>query len=42
MKNVVVIGVGLMGTGIAQVSLMAGYNVTMVDLTQDILNKAMT
>jgi len=42
MKNVVVIGVGLMGTGIAQVSLMAGYNVTLVDFTQEILDKAVT
>ena len=39
-KNVVVIGVGLMGGGIAQISLMAGYNVTMVDISQEIIDKA--
>jgi enoyl-CoA hydratase/3-hydroxyacyl-CoA dehydrogenase len=39
-KNIVVIGVGLMGTGIAQVSLMAGNNVTLVDLSQEIIDKA--
>ena len=38
--NIVVIGSGLMGNGIAQVSLMAGYNVTMVDISQEILDKA--
>ena len=27
-KNIVVIGTGIMGQGIAQVSLMAGHNVT--------------
>ncbi|MHA1804778.1 MAG: 3-hydroxyacyl-CoA dehydrogenase NAD-binding domain-containing protein, partial [Promethearchaeota archaeon] len=27
-KNVLVLGAGLMGHGIAQVSIMAGYNVT--------------
>lgn len=39
-KNVVVIGVGLMGGGIAQISLMAGYNVTIVDISQEIIDKA--
>ena len=39
-KNVVVIGVGLMGGGIAQISLMAGYNVKMVDISQEIIDKA--
>jgi len=39
-KNIVVIGVGLMGNGIAQVSLMAGYNVTLVDIKQDFIDKA--
>lgn len=39
-KNVVVIGVGLMGGGIAQISLMAGYNVIMVDISQEIIDKA--
>ncbi len=39
-KNIVVIGVGLMGNGIAQISLMAGYNTTLVDIYQGIIDKA--
>ncbi len=39
-KNIVVIGVGLMGNGIAQVSLMAGYNVTLVDIKQEFIDRA--
>ncbi|MFX1324354.1 MAG: 3-hydroxyacyl-CoA dehydrogenase NAD-binding domain-containing protein [Promethearchaeota archaeon] len=39
-KNIVVIGVGLMGNGIAQVSLMAGYNVTLVDIKQEYIDRA--
>ena len=41
-KNIVVIGVGLMGNGIAQISLMAGYNTTLVDISQEIIDKAVT
>ena len=40
-KNVVVIGAGLMGNGIAQVSIMAGYNVVMVDIKQEFIDKGM-
>jgi enoyl-CoA hydratase/3-hydroxyacyl-CoA dehydrogenase len=40
-KNIVVIGVGLMGNGIAQVSMMAGYNTTLVDISQEIIDKAL-
>ena len=40
-KNIVVIGVGLMGNGIAQVSLMAGYNVTLVDVKDEFIDKAL-
>ncbi|MFX1357778.1 MAG: 3-hydroxyacyl-CoA dehydrogenase NAD-binding domain-containing protein, partial [Promethearchaeota archaeon] len=29
-KNMVVIGAGLMGHNVAQIALMAGYNVTLV------------
>ena len=39
-KNVVVIGSGQMGNGIGQVSLMAGYNVTMVDIKDEFVDKA--
>ncbi len=39
-NNVVVIGTGLMGSGIAQISLMAGYNVTIVDINDEIVDKA--
>jgi len=38
-KNIVVIGAGLMGAGVAQVSLMAGYNVTVVDVKDDFVKK---
>ena len=39
-KNILVLGTGLMGTGIAQVSIMAGYNVTVVDLKQEFIDKS--
>ncbi|MFX1290467.1 MAG: 3-hydroxyacyl-CoA dehydrogenase NAD-binding domain-containing protein [Promethearchaeota archaeon] len=39
-KNIVVIGVGLMGNGIAQISMMAGYTTTLVDISQEIIDKA--
>ena len=38
-KNIVVVGAGIMGQGIAQVSLIAGYNVTLVDIKDDIVDK---
>ena len=39
-NNIVVIGAGLMGAGIAQVSLMAGYEkVTIVDIKQEFVDK---
>ncbi|MHA1723658.1 MAG: 3-hydroxyacyl-CoA dehydrogenase NAD-binding domain-containing protein [Promethearchaeota archaeon] len=37
-KNVLVLGAGLMGSGIAQVSIMAGYNVTLVDIKQEFVD----
>ncbi|MFW9973018.1 MAG: 3-hydroxyacyl-CoA dehydrogenase NAD-binding domain-containing protein [Candidatus Odinarchaeota archaeon] len=39
-KNIVALGVGLMGEGIAQVALMAGYNVTLVDIKNELVDKA--
>ncbi|MFW9902476.1 MAG: 3-hydroxyacyl-CoA dehydrogenase NAD-binding domain-containing protein [Candidatus Thorarchaeota archaeon] len=41
-KNIATLGVGLMGQGIAQVALMAGYNVTLVDINDELVNKAYT
>ena len=38
-KNVVVVGAGQMGHGIAQMSLLAGYNVTLVDVNDDFVGK---
>jgi enoyl-CoA hydratase/3-hydroxyacyl-CoA dehydrogenase len=39
-KNVAVIGAGVMGYGIAQVALMAGFSVTLVDIKEDIVSNA--
>ena len=39
-QEVVVMGGGLMGTGIAQVAAQTHHSVTLVDLSQDILNSA--
>ncbi|VDM24219.1 unnamed protein product [Toxocara canis] len=39
-KNLTVIGSGLMGAGIAQVSAQANINVTLVDQSEDIVKKA--
>ena len=40
-KNITVVGAGVMGYGIAQVALMAGYNVTLVDVKENILNNGL-
>ncbi|MHA1148075.1 MAG: 3-hydroxyacyl-CoA dehydrogenase NAD-binding domain-containing protein [Promethearchaeota archaeon] len=39
-KKIATLGVGLMGQGIAQVSLMAGYDVVLVDIKQEFVDKA--
>ena len=39
-RNVTVIGSGAMGYGIAQVAIMAGYNVTLVDIKETIVNNS--
>ena len=40
-KKIFVAGAGLMGGGIAQVCAQAGYDVTMRDISEDILNKTL-
>ncbi len=40
MKNVAVIGAGTMGNGIAHVFAQTGFNVTLIDVSQEQLNKA--
>ena len=40
-KNITVLGSGIMGHGIAQVSAMAGYNVVLRDIEQEFQDKAM-
>ena len=40
-KNIYVAGAGLMGAGIAQVCIQAGYNVIMRDLTEEIIAKGL-
>ncbi|ACP47496.1 3-hydroxybutyryl-CoA dehydrogenase [Sulfolobus islandicus Y.N.15.51] len=39
-RNVLVVGAGTMGHGIAEVSAIAGYNVYLSDVSKDILNNA--
>src|ERR1035437_9766094 len=39
-KNVTVIGAGTMGNGIAHIFAQSGYNVTLVDVSRDALDKA--
>ncbi len=39
-KTIAIIGSGLMGTGIAQVSLMAGYKVVIIDIEQEFVDKS--
>lgn len=41
-KNVFVMGAGVMGNGIAQVTAEAGYNVTMMDIREEFINEALT
>ncbi len=41
MKNIVVIGAGTMGNGIAHVFAMKGYNVNLVDISEDALKRAL-
>jgi len=41
LQNITVLGSGIMGHGIAQVSAMAGYNVVLRDIEQKFLDNAM-
>jgi len=40
-KHIVMLGFGDMGKGIAQVNLMAGYNVTAVDISDELIDKGL-
>jgi 3-hydroxybutyryl-CoA dehydrogenase len=40
-KNVSVIGAGTMGNGIAQVFAQSGYDITMIDISEDFLSRGM-
>ena len=40
-KEVFVMGAGAMGNGIAQVSAEAGYDVTMMDIKEEFISKAL-
>ena len=40
-KGVLVMGAGLMGSGITQVTAQAGYNVTMEDISEEFINKGL-
>lgn len=42
METVAVIGAGTMGRGIAQVSALAGYQVTLYDIAEELLSSALT
>jgi len=39
-SNIAIIGGGLMGSGIAQVSAQSGFNVTLVDVSEEVLSKS--
>jgi len=41
LKNITILGSGVMGHGIAQVSATAGYNIVLRDIKQEFLDKAM-
>ncbi|MBW1903081.1 MAG: 3-hydroxyacyl-CoA dehydrogenase, partial [Deltaproteobacteria bacterium] len=40
-ENITVIGAGTMGLGLGHVAALAGYNVTLNDISMDILNQAL-
>lgn len=40
-KKILVVGAGTMGHGIAEVAAIAGYQVYLSDISQDILNSAL-
>ena len=40
-RKILVVGAGTMGHGIAEVAAIAGYRVAMVDISEDILKRAL-
>ena len=40
-QNIAVLGAGQMGNGITQVAAAAGYNVTMIDIQQEYVDKGL-
>uniref|UniRef100_A0A8R1DN25 TYR_PHOSPHATASE_2 domain-containing protein n=1 Tax=Caenorhabditis japonica TaxID=281687 RepID=A0A8R1DN25_CAEJA len=40
-RNVAIVGSGLMGSGIAQISASSGFNVTLIDVKKEVLERAM-
>src|SRR5215211_3509640 len=42
MRNIVVVGGGTMGNGIAHTAAASGFDVTLIDVNTDILNRALS
>src|SRR5438876_10078861 len=42
MKNIVVIGAGTMGNGIAHMAAASGFDVTLVDVAQELVDRGMS
>ncbi len=42
LKNIAIIGAGLMGHNVAQIALMTGYNVTLIDIKQEFIDNGIS